>query len=453
MNEQERAALLGRAWDTFRRMDLERCDPNDVATMRSLIALDRLPLPDPRFVARLEGALTGTGAASQLPPLHWQSVQAAGPVVDHGEVWSLPELPVWSRRPALARWAAAGMAVFICGALAFLALQAGNNDDDNPTFLPAYGDASTVALPWQETSECDVPARTGDSFRTLLPLSAGELTPTPPPDEAGTTANISTVAAIEATTRELVSCHNAQQPGRFYALWTNTAILWTNRIMTSPQDGSWLESIWQAVESTESANGTPERGKPAEIWTVEGIEDIQVLTDGRVRATVRYGTPSGEFAVLTHFDQRDGAYLLDAAAGWTYSGSAAQYPWSNLLATPGPVAETGPTRSAVTSGDTGADAIGGDILGPDATAGDSSIVQDTSVPVESMSPGDTSASTAVGGTLGGMLVGPSSWQPTPSPTENVNPGNTSGGTAVGGAATGGAGNNLPLRPTPSPADN
>jgi hypothetical protein len=336
----------------------------------------------------------------------------------------------------------------MCGTLLFLALQTGNNDEGNPTSLPAYGDASSVAITWQETPECDIPARPSDSFQTLFAMSAGDITPTPPPDEVGTAADIATVAAIEALVRELVACHNAGQPGRYYALWTNTAILWTNRIMSEPKpSSSWLQSVWQAAEAAEAADGTPEPGEPVEIWTVQGVNDITVLSDGRVRATVRYETPRGEFAVLTHFDQRDGQFLLDAAAGWTYGGGAALYPWTNLLATPAPAAESGSGGTTVTPGDTGADglprpfpydggearrgrAIYGDPFWPTRTGDSSSIGQDPIVPIESENPGDTSAGVAVGGATGGTMTS----EPTPtSPAVNINSGNTSGGTALGGA--------------------
>ena len=209
MNEHERAAHLGRAWDTFKRTDVLGCNPDDLAVVRSLIAFDRQPAPDSRFVARLEGALTGPGTAPRLPVLHWPSAQVAGSSVDSGDVLSLPE---WSRRPTVARWAAGGIAILVCGALAFLALLGGSNDDDTPTSLPAYGDAATATLFWQETSTCDVPARSGGSFRALLGLSASYPQPGPPPlDEIGVPADGVTTAQLEATMREILACRTVAQ--------------------------------------------------------------------------------------------------------------------------------------------------------------------------------------------------------------------------------------------------
>jgi hypothetical protein len=141
MDEQARAAQLGRAWDTFKRADLAGCDPADIAMIRSLMALDRQPAPDPGFVATLEGALMRPRTLQKMPSHPWSTAQATGSRVDSRDVWTFPE---WGRSPSWPRRTAAMVAVLVCGVLVFSVLQTGSNDDGRPTSLPAYGDASSV---------------------------------------------------------------------------------------------------------------------------------------------------------------------------------------------------------------------------------------------------------------------------------------------------------------------
>ena len=59
-----------------------------------------------------------------------------------------------------------------------------------------------------------------------------------------------------------------------------------------------------------------------------------MLSDGRVRARVIFGTADGELPLVTYFVERDGVYLLDDAEGWTYGRPEATDGTPSALARP-----------------------------------------------------------------------------------------------------------------------
>jgi hypothetical protein len=418
MDERERAARLGRAWDSFERADRAGCDPGDLAVVRSLIALDRQPSPDPGFVATLEGALVQPRSVRHLASHPRSTVQAAGSNVDTPDIRTFPE---WGLRPWLTRRAAAAIAILICGALAFLTFQTGHNDEGNPTSLPAYGDASSAPLTWQETPGCDVEPRSSASFRDLIALAATYSHPVRPPlGETGVPAGDATTAQVEVTMREILACRTARETGREYALYSDEALLRANSLAWEIQELQLLEGLSRSAEAIATMVGTPEPVPNNEQWLLVSIQDTRVLADGRVRATVKYtigeagesGTSVTSFVAF--FVERDGFYLLDDAEGYTYLDSTASGP------------EAGPISGSTTGGTS--------IGAPIGDNGGTVVVNPGPVHV---TPGnlDPSGDTHGGNNLGGGPTGDNDVK-MPNPpysSRDAFSRNTSAGMAVGGA--------------------
>ena len=332
---------LSVAWNAFVRGDTGAVAGNDpdAAVVRAIHALGIAPGPDPVFLGRLKEvlmrAVPGEAASLQLRPASLPAYLSNGTAADH----SLPR----AGRAHFQSWRLAVAAVLaIAVGIAGMAFWTGGDNSSQPTMLPAYGAASAPALPWQETPECDVPARTVESFealiakaQTVLPYGpinlngsttgrspASGLRSFAPSNEAGIPADAITVAAVNATVRELAECRNAHQVGRHYALWTDDAMLRAEPILTDPNDRSnrgWMTRLIGSVGYLEALEGTPPGVQADDVWTVVDVEDVRVLSDGRVRATVFYGTADGDLPLETYFVEQDGVYLLDDAEGWTYS--------------------------------------------------------------------------------------------------------------------------------------
>lgn len=332
---------LSAAWNAFVRGDAEAVTwvGTDAAVVRAVHALDTVPDPNPAFLGRLKEDLMRAEPVVAATPL---PCPASLPVyLSNGTApaRALPHVARSSRRTW--RLPAAAVLAIVVG-YSGLALWGGGDDPSEPKMLPAYGAASAAALPWQETPECDVPTRSVESFEALLAesmtaLPIGPINPDgstmvgeedrgirgfAPSDEVGIPADATTVAAIEVTVRELTACRNARQQGRHYALWTDAAILRADE--EAERAGghfSLLTTLIRAGEYIEQLEGTPEAVSVNVIWTFDAVEDVRVLSDGRVRAMVFYGVAGGELPMPTYFVEQDGVYLLDDAEGWTYTES------------------------------------------------------------------------------------------------------------------------------------
>ena len=241
--ERQTAERLGAGWNAHVRGDPDagRLMGQDGAVVRAVHALGAVPGPDPDFLVRLKEDLMRTDTPA-TPPTPWPTFPHTG----GGRPLMLP-------RRQTARWwtwrlAAAALMVVGIG-LAVAALRPGGDDGEDPTLLPAYGAATASALGWQETPACDVPARSLDSLEALLAASqteAGVPRPPTPSTEPGQPADAATVAAIEATARELAACRTERKLGEEFALWTDAAVL---RAVFTPGDPdtetnlTWLERL------------------------------------------------------------------------------------------------------------------------------------------------------------------------------------------------------------------
>lgn len=166
--------------------------------------------------------------------------------------------------------------------------------------------------------ECTVAPRTIDSLRALADpdlatqstIAPGAATPLLP---SGTPASQDVISGISATVRELIACSNARDPLRRLALFS---------------DGNLRPTFARGPsQAFINAASTPAVPLPDNVRVaIVSITDVQVLPDGRVKATVSVDNPTThshgpqgqelpgqqtlEVATLV-FVQQDGVWLID----------------------------------------------------------------------------------------------------------------------------------------------
>lgn len=320
MNSRDAAVWLSREWDLIVRdgPDHRGDESVELTEVKRLYRLDRQPEPDSTFVTGLEATLMRTAARTIVvgsiapPPLLTRSRAVA---LDKAQ-----ESPWWRQRDGLPwRRMAAAIAILVAaGALTATAMFSGGGDPTVPTILPAYAAASPDARPWQSSARCDVPPRPTEDFVALLASSErGGAPPVESTDTGGRVADPEVTNAIEAVVTELIACRNARDVARHYALWTDDAILRANLISAQSNDSVLLESLIRSMDYVERLDGTPEPVTEDRVWTFLAVENVVVLSDGRIRATVRFGVPGGALPMEMIFENRNGEFLLDEATGWT----------------------------------------------------------------------------------------------------------------------------------------
>jgi len=168
--------------------------------------------------------------------------------------------------------------------------------------------------------ECVVEPRTLVSFQGLATPAADPATPAPTIGAdglpAGTPADPTTIAAITATTRELIACINAGEVLRGLALYSDPFLRTQYR-----------ENV--VSQASFDAAATP-RPRGPETWvSIASIRDARVLPDGRVGAIVTVVEPTGTRG-------EDPGFLLFVRIGdrWFLDGAINQVPGE---ATPTPM--------------------------------------------------------------------------------------------------------------------
>ena len=108
-----------------------------------------------------------------------------------------------------------------------------------------------------------------------------------------------TVAAITATTRELIACSNAGNQLRFFALTTDT--LFGQLFGPGPIAADDVAAIQEVVEIPEDA-----------YISLLGVSEARELPDGRVGALSESGPLDGESTVdFLIFVEQDGRWVVD----------------------------------------------------------------------------------------------------------------------------------------------
>lgn len=123
----------------------------------------------------------------------------------------------------------------------------------------------------------------------------------------GTAADPATVAAVTATTRELVACFNAGEPLRALGLYTPLA-----RGRLYARQGAFGEDAYAAL-------ATPMPADPAERDAILAIRDVRLLPDGRAGATVTIAyavVPEPKTFFFVYAPAADGSrWLIDGILG------------------------------------------------------------------------------------------------------------------------------------------
>jgi len=171
------------------------------------------------------------------------------------------------------------------------------------TAMPAFGDTLNADQTWDVVNyvrslqdatprdapspdECTVAPRSIASLEALADLNApepgdfiDETLATPGTIPAGQPADPETVTAVSGAVRQLIACSNARDPLRRLALFSDASLKPT--FARGPSDAFVRLAA------------TPAIPLPAEIRvSIVSIADVQLLADGRVRATVSVDNPT-----------------------------------------------------------------------------------------------------------------------------------------------------------------
>jgi hypothetical protein len=166
-------------------------------------------------------------------------------------------------------------------------------------------------------TECRVEPRAIPLYEALALLPTG--TPSPDDDRrdptatipAGPPADATTVAAATATMREYIACQNAGDYRRQFALVTDEYLRGFFSLVAEVAIGLRMPPALAVLTFT--AGEPLPRAEQVRI-TIEAIEDVRVLPDGRVAAAVVFRDPTREPEISTDvaiFEQVKGRWLLD----------------------------------------------------------------------------------------------------------------------------------------------
>lgn len=167
-----------------------------------------------------------------------------------------------------------------------------------------------------DPAACQVTPRAIPLYEALALLPAG--TPSPdedPPDPPATVptgqpADEATVAAVSATMREYTACLNAGDYRRLFALVTDDYL--RGFFATVAEIANAFRAPPALAVLTFTAGSPLPRAE--QVWiTVESIENVRVLADGRVGAIVVVRDPTRDPEISTGvalFEQVEGRWLL-----------------------------------------------------------------------------------------------------------------------------------------------
>ena len=180
-------------------------------------------------------------------------------------------------------------------------------------------DANTVL----STSACDVPPRPQRDFTERgdeRDKQASSQTLYVPPDlnQAGIPVDASVLRLLERTMSEIVTCRNALDVARHYALFTDEAL---ERILEySAAHGShdMAANLVASIDTFAASVGTPMAASPGNTWSMNAINAAELLPSGRIRATFVFGTADGPLEMTVFFAAAGTEWRLDDASYWTY---------------------------------------------------------------------------------------------------------------------------------------
>ena len=163
--------------------------------------------------------------------------------------------------------------------------------------------------------ECRVEPRSGDEVLALLGLAeaATQASPqprTPVPAPPWTAADDETAAAVEMTAREWLACINADDNLRIAALMSDAAL---TRFFASALGAAAKAEVIEAARA--NLVGTPTARAEEEQVRLVSVNDVALLDDGRIAASVVINEPAlrprGQETLLLIFTPVEDRLLID----------------------------------------------------------------------------------------------------------------------------------------------
>lgn len=179
------------------------------------------------------------------------------------------------------------------------------------TLSPSHTTAQSTEATPVNPAECTVAPLPRDSLVALLQAPPGLMRPgrrgtpiaTPAPPTDGVPADVETTERVTATARQLIACLNAGELARYFALYSDEYLVAVWGGVAGPDlSGADLE---EQVRLLETAYPLP----ADQQFSLVAVEDVRLLPDGRVLATV-INNRSGSRAIFVKSGDR---YLLDGA--------------------------------------------------------------------------------------------------------------------------------------------
>lgn len=141
------------------------------------------------------------------------------------------------------------------------------------------------------------PARIGAMIGGIVTVA----TPAAVAASAGSPVDAAVAAAVAATVRESVACVNANQPLRWFALFTD-------RYLVRRFGGANADDLGHLIAA---ATRSPSIAAPDDQLVVIDVTDVRTLADGRVAAVVVTANRNAAFADQLTFVEIGGRWLID----------------------------------------------------------------------------------------------------------------------------------------------
>jgi hypothetical protein len=127
----------------------------------------------------------------------------------------------------------------------------------------------------------------------------------------GEPADEDVVAGVTETVEKFIACFNAGYQFRILYLFTPDGLLEFLLASVGALTAEQIAELNELAASEESSGALPE----GERTVIEAIEDVEVLEDGRIVATVigdDLAEPEGPSPIYFIFEEVDGRYLIDS---------------------------------------------------------------------------------------------------------------------------------------------
>jgi hypothetical protein len=172
-----------------------------------------------------------------------------------------------------------------------------------PGLTLAQEGTPTVDFVTPDPAECQITPRSIESIASALatPVAGTPTMATAARDIAiGQPADAETVRAVTTLVREATACGNVGDYLRVFALYTDNGL----RVFAADR-GMTAEQLAGALAATPVP-------LPEESWQAARVQDVRVLSDGRVTAFIEFLAPKGIGAVFIALVHQGDRYFVDS---------------------------------------------------------------------------------------------------------------------------------------------